>query len=513
MAQQFATWSPSVWYEPNAFVQYAGLTWQCLAQNQNREPNTNPTYWSVFQNGGGGGGGVQQLGLTGNTISLSGGGGSVNVANATAVSSTTQKTTEQSYSTGVTDFLNGVTALDFDARNNVIARNDLLIGSLPSQVNVGNTLSGLSSQVGTNTNDILTLQGQVSTNTSNISTLQTRVAFRDTTDFYVSNNGSNSTGDGSFLNPYQTIQYAVTQAEAVASVSNICFVYVASGHYDENVNFTKGYVIVSGATSSPQEGETTELTGTITINITTGADDLFNRQVAFQNIQITGTITDNSTVKHSLIFQNAKIYGASSDIRMLYQNSTVDCRTYILDTIITSQNATQNLTPMIQLSRGTSYIIRCSFTTGGTGGVLQVDGAGIMGSCGLTTFESSYVAALSPANSQFPIVRLAGTSTSVNSFGSCAFLMSGVANRSGETNATGIAFDSTTNKVANVIQCVFSLYGTTAVGNANHVVKNYTNPTIGNHTIGQGSNIAAPTISTNKIDATRITINTWNVVS
>ena len=60
----------------------------------------NPTtpYYVVAGPGGGGGG---TLSLSGDVISLSNGGGSVNVATATAVALTTAKTTAMTYDTGL----------------------------------------------------------------------------------------------------------------------------------------------------------------------------------------------------------------------------------------------------------------------------------------------------------------------------------------------------------------------------------------------------------------------------
>jgi hypothetical protein len=111
-------------------------------------------------------------------------------------------------------------------------------------------------------------------------------SFRDSTEFFVSDSGSDTTGNGSFGNPYRTIQKAITQAELVSSAALVCVINVASGHYNENLTFNKGYVVLNGSLQSQTGNEICEITGSILINCI-GANDVFNRQVAFQGFNIT----------------------------------------------------------------------------------------------------------------------------------------------------------------------------------------------------------------------------------
>lgn len=547
MSSTISIWSPSVYYYPNDFVQYAGLTWSCDVTNINQEPPTSPLYWTVFTPGGGGGGGGQTLSLAGNNITLSGGGGSVDVSTATAVSATTQKTTDQSYTVGVTSFANGVQCLDLEATNDVNAGQRVQVGLIggPSLIELENgdiTATGtldvatitdstnatgsagqlLSAGAGggslawvtptTPSPQTLSLAGNTISLSSGGGSVDiataTTVAFRSSVDLYVSPNGSDTTGNGSFLNPYQTIQKAVTQAELTSSAALIFAINVTAGHYNESITFNKGYVLVSGVSQSRDTNELTEITGNITVACV-GANDIFNRQVVLQNLQITGTITDTSTASHTLNLQNIKVYSSSNLV--IHQNaSSPDSRTYITDCVVTSTNATQNTTPMIVISNGQAYISRCEFTTGGTGGLLATNGTGIIARCSLSTFESSYAALLSPSTSQFCLVRLGGSSPSVNQFGNCGFSYTGnIARPATETNATAIALDSTANKILNLLQCVFVLFGT---ANPNqHVVINYSNPTAGNNTVAHGLNIAAPPYA-HRISGTRITTIPYTAV-
>ena len=451
MSASFTNWSPSAWYNPNDLVQYAGLNWICSVQNRGIPPNSSTFYWSFF-NGGGGGGGGQTLSLVGDNITLSGGGGTVTVGNASSVSSVTAKTTDQSYSGSVTDFANGVTATTFDARSDVIARSNLLIGVLPTQTNVGNELSSLNSQVSTNTTNI-------ATNTSNISSLQTRVAFRDTTEFYVSNNGNDTSGDGSILNPYLTIQKAITQAELISSVTQICFVFVSGGQYTENLTFNKGYVVLVSQLNTQTITETVELIGTVSVGLNTGVDDLFNRVVGFMGFQLGGQLTDTSVYKHSLSFQDCRFYvpdrvilinGSASDIRLFMTNCEI------------SHSVVGGTNPMIEFNAGATEIERCDITALANVPLIRVAGTGTIARLGLSALTSTTTSATAQ-----PIIEVTSTSTSPHSVGNSTFTYTSNTNKS--ASATSCAIYNNGIAGANYI-LTYDQFNLTGTNNTNHCV-------------------------------------------
>ncbi|WP_296791369.1 Ig-like domain-containing protein [uncultured Methanobrevibacter sp.] len=69
--------------------------------------------------------------------------------------------------------------------------------------------------------------------------LSVNVSFADNNTFYVSTNGSDSLGDGSFDNPYQTINYTVSKA------SNNSNIYLTSGVYESSCDIDK-YISITG---------------------------------------------------------------------------------------------------------------------------------------------------------------------------------------------------------------------------------------------------------------------------
>jgi hypothetical protein len=132
--------------------------------------------------------------------------------------------------------------------------------------------------------------------------------------------------------------------------------------------------------------ETTEITGSISI---TGslADDLYNRQFAFYNLQINGSITDTYTKQHTLIIKNCQLYSTN---RAVYVNSTsaTDQRTFISECKIT-QSGSVGADPSIQINKGwldieTTYVARTSNAT-----LLFINGDAKLVRCAYTQFESS----------------------------------------------------------------------------------------------------------------------------
>lgn len=295
---------------------------------------------------------------------------------------------------------------------------------------------------------------------TDVSNLETRVSFRDTTEFYVSNNGSDTTGNGSFLNPYATIQKAITQAELIASAANICVIHIASGHYTENITFTKGYVVLAGAMSSQTINEITEITGTITINIITGGSDLFNRQVGFQGLNITGSLADTSTINHTVFIQDCKIY--STD-RAVYINSTCpQQRTYLTNVEISAQSSATN--PAVEIANDWVEFERCDITVDANVNCIRISGDGYI----TRMFNSSLESGTTATTTAQAILLITSTSTTAHNIGSCSFVYTSASVKTGSTQASGICFNTTANAVMTLQQSFFSLSGT--IHPSNHAV-------------------------------------------
>lgn len=285
--------------------------------------------------------------------------------------------------------------------------------------------------------------------------------FRDTTEFFVSNNGNDTTGDGSQMNPYATIQKAITQAELISSAANICVINVASGHYTENLTFAKGYVMLNGVLSTQTANEVTEITGSITISCA-GAADLFNRQVVFQGFNITcgagQTITDNSTTSHSVAFQDCKIFTNGRSFNGI--STGADARTYFTNCDISQTNAATT-DPTIYVGLGAVEMERVDITTDGNCPSLEIGGTALLQRLTLCTLENT-------ANTTAPICRISSSNTGLHSIGQNAFNYSNTTLKG--AGAAGIYISSGIATTIVLIGNTFTLAGTSS---STHFVVGY----------------------------------------
>ena len=336
------------------------------------------------------------------------------------------------------------------------------LGNVGSVTGVGSTISvatTLNGGAGVSYNT----QGDVVSNSAgstpnSLNTLGTRVRFRDTTEFFVSNNGNDITGDGSVLNPYATIQKAITQAELISSAANICVINVASGNYVGDLTFAKGYVMLCGALSTQTANEITEITGGITITCA-GAADLFNRQVIFQGFNITcgaGKLcTDNSTTSHTVAFQDCKIFSVGRFFNGI--STGADARTYFTNCEISQTNvATTDSTVRVNL--GAVELERVDITTDGAANCLEISGTASLTRCGLCTFENTNATGAA-------VVQISTTSLAIMSIGNTSLTYTNAAAKAPGAAIAGIYINSGVNTTLILIGNVFNLAGTSSSTN------------------------------------------------
>jgi hypothetical protein len=311
--------------------------------------------------------------------------------------------------------------------------------------------------------------------------------------FYVAMNGSDASGNGSFLRPWRNIQYAIDQIEAVPPTAQTqACINVAPGHYVEDLTFSVGYMAVVSPFNTNDNNEMAELTGDVLINIITGANDKFNKQVMFQGIQISGKVTDTSTREHTVLIQDCYLFGDNSvGGQLVRQNSTVDCRTRIYNCEIASDSSGSVL-PCIHISRGDCYMERLDIDYDGFAPVLLVDGSGAVFAAN-TDFTSSSAATASPG---IKIVSI--TSSRTSSFGVCLFRFTSLNAKTNANGYFGLYWQPATTPPLGtyiiLINNTFFLFGTTfGSSNANAAAYSVTGPiTPGTPAIIYGNNVAFP---------------------
>jgi hypothetical protein len=277
----------------------------------------------------------------------------------------------------------------------------------------------------------------------------------------VSAQGSNLTGTGSVVNPFQTIQYAITQAQLVASSANQAIINVSPGVYAENLSITNGYItLASQATNENMAGQV-QITGTVSVAII-GSDDLFGKVLSFIGFTINGAITDTSTAQHTLGFQNCYLSAGTGGVRVLYVNPTsTDQRTYLQNCSVQTSAAAANAA--IELTVGWLEIDKCDVTVLANIPCIKMSGSSRIQRASLCSFENS----VAGNNTLAPLINFSTTGL-FNSVGNNTFSFSaGTAQDPANPNICGILFDTGTPTPAagtyNLLQAfnLFVLAGTT----------------------------------------------------
>jgi hypothetical protein len=286
----------------------------------------------------------------------------------------------------------------------------------------------------------------------NYGQLTTATQFRDSTEFYVSGNGSDLSGNGSILAPYLTIQKAITQAELIASTALVCNINVASGHYVENLVFNVGYVTLSGTLQSQTGNEVCEITGSISLALT-GVSDIFNRQVSFQGFNLTcgagQAITDTSTTNHIVSFQDCKVFADSQFF--VSTTAATDMRFYMTNVEVQQTNAAATL-PCIVTNVGQVELERVDLNMAANITALQVGGTSTLSRCSLSTFDANSAAA-----TLLPLLSFTSNSINTHTMGNVAFAFGSATTKS---NTSAVYITSGVNTVLLMLNTVFSLQGT-----------------------------------------------------
>ena len=139
--------------------------------------------------------------------------------------------------------------------------------------------------------------------------------FTPTNELFVATNGDDTTGNGSSLQPFATIQKAIDTADAVSPKTGITVIQVANGDYTDPINITgptSGWIQINGQSTSQNQAFGVVLRGSITINITSGPADRISRQVIFSGLQINSIIYNTSSLEHTVIIQNCRLFPIAS---------------------------------------------------------------------------------------------------------------------------------------------------------------------------------------------------------
>ena len=290
--------------------------------------------------------------------------------------------------------------------------------------------------------------------------------FKPTYDVYVAKGGNDTTGTGSILAPYLTIQKAITICEAFSDgIPRV--VNVAAGSYTENLTFTKSRISIQGQGQSSHPDIGTSIYGTITIAITSGNSDLNNNNIYFSGFLINGQVEDSTasvSYPHRVFFDHCQLYANN---RVLYVHPSGDFRVFVSNCVISNDN-TSATDPVVECYSSSTGMV--SFTSN------QITSKGtsqnvfkLSGSCRTDTFAQNIFTSDS-TGTNVAVAIFVHNSTAVITLGQNAFVYSSSGAKRNADTASGIFMNAAS--AGGSIVLVNNVFGLTGLPLGQNAVQN-----------------------------------------
>jgi hypothetical protein len=277
--------------------------------------------------------------------------------------------------------------------------------------------------------------------------------------YYVSPNGDD-TNTGNIMNPFQTINQAVSVCDSLTAVDNINrYVIVQAGNYSENVTITKKINLIGLGTSPYSSNVGCQINGVVTVDIDTNGGDMFNNACNISGFLLNQIIFE-SAQNSILNLNNVYIYSPNDTSgRGLYFNpSSANSRLRITNCQIVSGGNT-GTDPLIEITSVSSVTINnCIFSAKGLQNVLKFSGTATCDTINTCKIENSNSGANVPA-----LVEISATVSGTYTFSNCGFVYSSTTSKSGNSSASGILSSSASgNNQIVVLYSSFFLFGTSS---------------------------------------------------
>lgn len=111
---------------------------------------------------------------------------------------------------------------------------------------------------------------------------------------YVSNSGNDTTGNGSVVNPFASIQKAHDYAQTTYTNGEDICISLAAGSYGGNITLSRPRTHIVG--SSNGTIKSTRIAGTVTINPTGSVGGVYNDTFTLQNLLVAATVTSGGII-------------------------------------------------------------------------------------------------------------------------------------------------------------------------------------------------------------------------
>lgn len=227
----------------------------------------------------------------------------------------------------------------------VQAMKDYVAASVP--VTSVNTLTGAvvlsTTEIGEGTNLYFTdaraqsaavvnsMAGSETDQAPSVSSVKGAIQFLPENARYVAKNGSDVTGNGSALAPFQTIQAALNSLPAAVPSSDIpdCVIYIYPGTYNETINWTRSNTHIVGMQAPRKNIQAVTIKGAIDYAVTIAEPGgIFQNISSVSNCLLTNesgarnTVNFNGAERVILHLINCQVYQASAGYSAISMNNT-----------------------------------------------------------------------------------------------------------------------------------------------------------------------------------------------
>ena len=274
--------------------------------------------------------------------------------------------------------------------------------------------------------------------------------------YYVDPSGVDS-NTGTVQQPFKTIQRAIdaTQVAYTHTTSpRSKNINVAFGTYTESLLIQCPLQLTGTAPTRYAQPGTCCIKGDIVVNIASAATPMTDTQVGIFNMLVFGSVADTSTVPHTLVMKDARIFTDEWCFRQ-FQTSP-DCRTY-LENVMISNDSALAADPLVHIRSGVLEMISCQLTAKGPQSVVQFSGSAKANFLALCTFENSCT-----GTTLLPIVCISSvySSLTVIPISNCAFTYTSPTLKSLIPGSnSGLYLNSNNTLLVVLTNCIFTLFG------------------------------------------------------
>jgi hypothetical protein len=240
---------------------------------------------------------------------------------------------------------------------------------------------------------------------------------------------------GGITEPLLTIQEAIDRAAAINPKTGIINVFIADGSYNDSIAIsgaTGGYVQLNGAAPSQNNAFGVVIRGSILIDISAGPDDLINRQVIFNGLQINSNIQNTSTKQHTVIIQNCRFFPAATTngISIADINTATSNRVLIDNCEYTNDYPSVTPAPCFRFAGATTVgFSKCDIQSRNDSPIIDLGGASFLQRLENCYIESQFV------NPSSALLQMSSTSTTTHNIALNVFSFAG----SSSTTAAAIS--------------------------------------------------------------------------